>query len=69
VPDRTLSPDNPDSNQHNFAFGIGYKISKITLDGFYNAGLNVDRSVNNAILSGKYKNIIHSFGINLGQRF
>ena len=69
VPDRTLSPDNPDSNQHNFAFGIGYKIGKITLDGFYNAGLNVDRTLNNAILSGKYKNIIHSFGINIGQRF
>lgn len=69
VPDRTLSPDNPDSNQHNFAVGIGYKFGNITLDGFYNAGLNVDRTVNNAILSGKYKNIIHSFGINLGQRF
>lgn len=69
VPDRTLSPDNPDSNQHNFAVGIGYKFGNITLDGFYNAGLNVDRTVNNAILSGKYKNVIHSFGINLGQRF
>ena len=69
VPDRTLSPDNPDSNQHNFAFGMGYKTGKITIDGFYNTGLNVDRKVNNSILSGEYKNFIHSFGINLGYQF
>jgi len=69
VPDRTFSPDNPDSNQHNLAFGIGYKTGNITIDSFYNAGFNVDRKVSNSILSGNYKNFIHSFGINLGYHF
>jgi len=68
VPDRTLSPDNPDSNQHNFSFGIGYKTGNITIDSLYNAGFNVDRKVSNSILSGNYKNFIHSFGINFGYR-
>jgi long-subunit fatty acid transport protein len=51
VPDRTLSPDNPDSDQHNLAIGFGYKTGKFVIDLFYNIGIFVDRKVTNPILS------------------
>jgi long-chain fatty acid transport protein len=69
VPNRTLSPDNPDSNQHNLALGIGYKTEKFTIDGFGTFGYFTPRKVNNSILSGEYKNFNQTFGINLGYKF
>jgi long-chain fatty acid transport protein len=69
VPDSTLSPDNPDSDQHNFAFGIGYKFNRYVIDAFYNFNFFADREVTNPILSGKYENIIHTLGFSLGYRF
>ena len=69
VPDRTLAPDNPESNQHNLAVGIGYKFGRFTLDAFYNLGLYVGRSVTNSILSGKYSNLSNSIGLSIGYRF
>ena len=69
VPDRTLSPDNPDSDQHNFALGFGYKTGKYVIDAFYNVTFLADREVTNPILSGKYENMIHAVGFSLGYRF
>ena len=69
VPERTLSPDNPDSDQHNLAVGFGYKNNKYFIDLYYNATYYVDRKVTNPILSGKYENFIHALGISLGYRF
>ena len=69
VPDQTLDPSNPDSDQHNFSVGLGYRINNYTLDFFYIAGFLEDREVQNSILSGKYKNSVHYFGFGLGRSF
>jgi long-chain fatty acid transport protein len=69
VPDSTLSPDHPDSDQHNFAFGIGYKFGRHVIDAFYNFTFFTEREVTNPILSGKYEGIIHAVGFSLGYRF
>jgi long-chain fatty acid transport protein len=69
VPEHTLSPANPDADAHNFSIGFGYKTGKWVVDGFYSAGIYKDRNVNNNILSGEYKNITHSIGLSIGNRF
>lgn len=69
VPDRTLEAGNPDSTQHNFSLGFGYRRNSMTLDFFYMAGFYTDRTVSNSLLSGKYGNFVHYAGLSLGQRF
>ena len=69
VPDHTLDAANPSAVQHNFCIGLGYKIKKLVIDFFYNAGFHEDRKVRNDILSGKYENFIHSFGFSIGKKF
>jgi long-chain fatty acid transport protein len=69
VPDHTLDAANPSAVQHNFAIGLGYKVKKLVIDFFYNAGFHEDRNVKNEILSGKYENFIHSFGFSIGKKF
>lgn len=69
IPDLTLDPSNPDSIQHYFSVGLGYKTGKYILDFFYMAGFFEDREVQNPILSGKYENFIHQFGFSLGRSF
>lgn len=69
VPEETLSPDNPDADQHNLALGFGYGSRKYIVDFFYNATLYADRTVTNPILSGKYENFTHALGLSLGYRF
>jgi long-chain fatty acid transport protein len=69
VPERTLSPGNPDADQHNFAIGAGYKMNDWIVDAFYNAGFFEDRTVDNDILSGKYETFIHYAGISVGYTF
>jgi len=69
VPDPTLDAANPNAVQHNFCIGLGYKIKKLVIDFFYNAGFHEDRKVKNEILSGEYENFIHSFGFSIGKKF
>ncbi|MBM4338571.1 MAG: hypothetical protein FJ110_03405 [Deltaproteobacteria bacterium] len=69
VPERTLSPDNPDSDQHNIGLGFGYKGKKYVFDFYYNATFYADRKVTNPILSGKYESLIYAVGFSLGYRF
>jgi long-chain fatty acid transport protein len=69
VPDLTLDPSNPDSTQHHFSVGLGYKTGTYILDFFYMAGFLEDREVQNPILSGTYENSIHQFGFSLGRSF
>ncbi len=69
VPDHTLGPDNPDSDQHNFSLGFGYQVGKYVIDYFYNAGFYEKRAVNNSILDGEYENFVHYTGVSLGYRF
>jgi len=69
VTERTLSPDNPDADQHNLAIGVGYKSGGLRIDIFYNLGIFEERKVTNPILSGKYETLIHSLGLSLGYQF
>jgi long-chain fatty acid transport protein len=69
VPDLTLDPSNPDSTQHYFSIGLGYKTGKYILDFFYMAGFLEDREVQNPILTGKYENFVHQLGFSLGRSF
>jgi len=69
VPDHTFSPANPDADSHSLSIGFGYKFGKWTVDGFYMVEIYKDRNVNNDILSGDYKNIVHYMGLSLGYNF
>lgn len=69
VPDHTLSPANPDADQHNFSIGLGYRHERIVVDVFYNLGLLEDRTANNTILAGEYSNTIHYGGMSIGYMF
>lgn len=69
VPDHTLSPANPDSDQHNFSIGAGYGINKWIIDFYYNYSYFKDRNVNNNVLSGEYENCMHYTGLSTGYRF
>lgn len=69
VPGLTVNPGNPDSDQHNFSMGFGYKIRKWDFDFFYIAGFFSDRRSNNAILSGTYQSFTHYAGLSIGQKF
>ena len=69
VPQHTLSPASPESDQHAFSIGLGYKMNKTILDAFYMVSFYEDRKVDNPILSGEYKNIAHYIGFSLGYRF
>jgi len=68
VPASTLSPANPDADQHNFSLGLGYRKNAWVVDVFYDVALYEQRTVNNAILSGTYKNRVHYVGLSVGYR-
>ncbi len=69
VPEHTLEPGNPDSDQHNLSVGFGYRFGKVVLDIFYNAGFYEERTVDNDILDGTYDNFNHYLGFSVGYRF
>jgi long-chain fatty acid transport protein len=69
VPDFTLNPGNPDSDQHFIAVGLGYRPGKWVIDAFYAIGFYVDRQVDNAILSGTYNSLNNLGGVSIGYRF
>ncbi len=69
VPDHTLEPSNPDSDQHNISIGFGHGLGSWLLDFSYNLGLWEDRRVENGILSGRYENTIHYFSFGLNKAF
>ncbi len=69
VPAQTLGPDNPDANQHNFSVGLGYRKKRLVIDSFYMVGFFEKRKVENAILSGNYKNLAQYLGLSAGYEF
>lgn len=70
VPDQTLDPANPDSNQHDVSLGIGYNRGRYLVDFFAIAAFFEKRTVQNEILNGTYQSSIHYlFGISLGVKF
>jgi long-chain fatty acid transport protein len=69
VPERTLNPGNPDSNQHNFSIGLGYQWRSWILDAFYLAEVYETRHVQNAILTGTYDSMVNMIGVSVGRNF
>lgn len=69
VPEHTLGPASPESNQHAFSIGLGYKMNKTVVDAFYMVAFYEDRKVENATLSGEYENFAHYIGFSWGYRF
>jgi long-chain fatty acid transport protein len=69
VPERTLNPGNPDSNQHNFSIGLGYLWQSWVLDAFYLAEVYETRHVKNAILMGTYDSFVNMVGVSVGRHF
>lgn len=70
VPERTLSPAAPDGAMHHFSIGAGRTLRDgLALDVFYTVGLAGKRNVNNAILSGSYRNTNHYAGFSIAQAF
>lgn len=70
VPERTLSPAAPDGTMHHFSVGAGHKLRDgLSLDFFYTVGLAGKRNVNNAILSGGYRNTTHYTGLSVTHAF
>jgi long-chain fatty acid transport protein len=69
VPEHTLDAYTPDSNQHNFSLGLGYRLNSLILDFFYMAGFFEDRNVNNAVFSGTFENFVHYTGFSIGKKF
>jgi long-chain fatty acid transport protein len=69
VPDHTLTPAAPESDQHDFAIGFGYKMTKAVLDFFYMAAFFEDNKVDNNVLIGEYENFVHYIGFSWGYRF
>lgn len=69
VPDHTLEPRLPDSDQHNISFGIGYKAANLVIDAAYMFAYFENREAENSILSGEYRTSGHSAGLSIGYRF
>jgi long-chain fatty acid transport protein len=68
-PDETVGPELPDSDRHNYTFGIGYRVGKATFDLAYMFVDFKDRKVDNAIQTGTYKSEAHLVGANLTYKF
>lgn len=70
VPEHTLTAAAPDTTLHHLSAGLGYKTDNgLTLDFFYMAGFGKKRTVNNALLSGRYENTMHYAGMSVEYPF
>lgn len=69
VPESTLEPRIPDSDQHDFSFGVGYSASNLVIDAAYMVAYFADRVVDNDILDGEYDTFGHSVVLSMGYKF
>ena len=68
-PERTVGPELPDADRHNYTVGFGYKIGQATFDVAYMFVDFKDRKVDNSIQTGTYKSEAHLIAANLTYRF
>ncbi|NLV24052.1 MAG: transporter [Deltaproteobacteria bacterium] len=68
-PEKTVGPELPDADRHNYTVGLGYKVGKATFDVAYMFVDFKDRKVDNHIQTGTYKSEAHLFAANLTYRF
>lgn len=69
VPSRTMSPANPDADQHSMSLGLGYKRNKWYIDFFYMFEIFKNRSVDNEEVKGDFKTFAHFAGLSFGYKF
>lgn len=69
VPSEVLDPGNPESNQHTFSGGLGYRFRKFVIDGYYMLGLYGHRTSSNPALPGTYHGNTHYAGMSVGYSF
>lgn len=69
VPNRTLSPANPDADQHSVSIGFGYESKKWFLDFFYMVEFFKRRSVDNEMVKGEFETFAHFAGFSFGYIF
>ena len=69
VPDESLSPGSPESDQNNFMIGFGHTKDRWTFDAFYMVDIYLHRTVSNNILSGSYDTLTHVVGLSIGYVF
>ena len=68
-PERTVGPELPDADRHNYTVGFGYRVGKATFDVAYMFVDFKDRKVDNSIQTGTYKSEAHLFAANLTYSF
>ena len=69
VPNQTLSPANPDADQHSMSIGLGYKRNQWHLDFFYMYEIFKRRSVANEAVTGEFRTSAHFAGLSFGYTF
>jgi long-chain fatty acid transport protein len=69
VPEQSLSPAFPSTDNHNVSVGVGYTKGPWVLDAFYLAEIFEDLTVENEILTGTYESLHHFFGFSVGYGF
>jgi long-chain fatty acid transport protein len=69
VPEETLTPANPDADQHTLSLGVGTTVGRLTIDAFFSFCVYADREVANAIADGTYRTLSQGLGVSLGWRF
>ncbi|MFQ5442893.1 MAG: OmpP1/FadL family transporter [Thermodesulfobacteriota bacterium] len=69
VPESTLQPRLPDSDQQNISLGLGYSRERFNIDLVYIAVIYEERDVNNSILSGEYETSASLVGVSAGYGF
>lgn len=69
APDSTFDPRLPDSDQHDFSLGIGFRADSFTVDLAYTAAYYIDRKTEKAELNGEYESFGHYAGLSVGYVF
>jgi long-chain fatty acid transport protein len=71
VPDERVEPSLPEGNRNIYNLGFGYKLSSITIDGFYMLLMQDDRTITNSVdeFNGTYESMAHLFGLSFGYSF
>jgi long-chain fatty acid transport protein len=69
APEHTLAPGDPDSDAQNLSAGLGWASGRTVVDVFALKSFYKKRTVNNAVLSGRYSNDMRVAGLSVGYRF
>ena len=65
VPDERVEPSLPEGDRNLYSIGFGYKMQKLTIDGFYMLLTQDDRKITNSVenFNGEYTGLSSLFGV------